>query len=58
MEPDNQPEQTPQPTGGGYGKRPVWQWVIIYIIVAIVVYGLIYLLFIHKGSGSTSTPGY
>lgn len=40
----------------GYGKRPVWQWVVIYLIVAIIVYGLIYLVFIHKG-GSTSTGG-
>jgi hypothetical protein len=36
----------------GYGKRPVWQWVLIYIIAAIIIYGLIYLLFIHKSGGS------
>ena len=53
MEPENQNNQ-PQKSGG-YGKRPVWQWVVIYLVAAIIVYGLIYLLFIHKGSGSTST---
>ncbi|HTH72329.1 MAG TPA: hypothetical protein VL737_03115 [Candidatus Pristimantibacillus sp.] len=37
----------------GYGKRPVWFWVVIYVIAAIIVYGLIYLLFFHKGGGST-----
>lgn len=36
-----------------YGKRPMWQWAVIYLIVAIVVYGIIYLVFIRK-SGSTS----
>jgi hypothetical protein len=36
----------------GYGKRPVWQWVLIYVVVAIIVYGLIYFIFIHKSGGS------
>lgn len=43
-----------QPAKGGYGKRPVWQWVVIYIVVAIVLYGLAYLIFFHK-SGSTGS---
>ena len=42
----------------GYGKRPVWQWVVIYLIVAIIVYGLVYYLFIHKSGGSSSGLGY
>jgi len=49
MEPEN--SQAPQKSTKGYGKRPVWQWVLIYVVVAIVVYGLIYLLFIHKSGG-------
>jgi hypothetical protein len=53
MEP--QDSQAPQKPSKGYGKRPAWQWVAIYVVVAIVVYGLIYLLFIHK---SGSTGGY
>jgi hypothetical protein len=49
MEPqDSKPEQKPSK---GYGKRPVWQWVLIYVVVAIVVYGLIYLLFIKDSGG-------
>lgn len=51
MQPEN---SAPQKPSKGYGKRPVWQWVLIYVVVAIIVYGLIYLLFIHK---SGSTPG-
>jgi len=48
-------QKTPQKKG--YGKRPVWQWILLYVVVAIVVYGLIYLVFIHKGSttGGTSS---
>lgn len=34
-----------------YGKRSMWQWILIYILVAAVVYGLIYLVFIRDGSG-------
>ena len=44
----------------GYGKRSVWAWIGIYIIVAIVVYGAIYLVYkkIHasnSGSGTTQS---
>lgn len=44
----------------GYGKRSVWYWVGIYIIVAIVVYGAIYLVYkkVHNsnsGSGTTQS---
>jgi phosphotransferase system glucose/maltose/N-acetylglucosamine-specific IIC component len=46
--------QSKKPTKG-YGKRPMWQWAVIYLVVAIVVYGLVYFLFIHK---SGSTGGY
>ncbi len=42
----------------GYGKRPVWQWVVIYLVVAVIVYGLVYLLFIHKSSGTGGGLGY
>jgi hypothetical protein len=47
---DNNPE-TPKKSPKGYDKRPVWQWVAIYLIVAIVVYGLIYYFFLG-GSGT------
>ena len=48
-----EPQQSaPEKPSKGYGKRPLWQWVVIYVIVAIVVYGLIYLIFFHKNGGS------
>lgn len=51
MEP--QDSQTPQKSPKSYGKRSIWQWILIYIVVAIVVYGLIYLLFMRGGGGSS-----
>ncbi len=40
-----------------YGKRPLWQWVVIYLVIGAVVYGLIYYFVIAKkggyGAGST-----
>ncbi len=34
-----------------YGKRPLWQWVIIYLIIGAVVYGLIYFFLFAKPGG-------
>ncbi len=42
----------------GYGKHSVWFWVIIYVIIAIILYGLIYLIFIHKGNTTGTSSGY
>lgn len=49
-----------QSAGGYGGKHSKLFWAIVYIVAAVVVYGLIYLLFIHKsGSGSSgATNGY
>jgi uncharacterized protein involved in response to NO len=52
MEP--QDPETPQKPSKSYGKRPFWQWAVIYLIIAIVVYGLIYLIFIRKSGGTSS----
>lgn len=40
---------------GGYSKRPLWQWVAIYVVVAIVVYGLFYYFVMAKRGGYNST---
>jgi hypothetical protein len=53
MEPTQEPSDAPKK---GYGKRPLWQWIVIYIIVAIIVYVAIYLVFFQH-SGTTSTGG-
>lgn len=43
-------EENKTPTA--YGKRPLWQWVIIYLVVAVLIYGLVYYLFLAKKGGS------
>src|SRR5438105_3098224 len=34
-----------------YGKRPLWQWVVLYLIIGAIVYGLIYYLVFAKKGG-------
>lgn len=34
----------------GYGKRPLWQWIVIYLVIGAVVYALLYyFVFANKG---------
>lgn len=47
---DQNDDSKSKPTKG-YGKRPIWQWVAIYVVIAVIVYGLIYLIF-FTGSGT------
>lgn len=35
----------------GYGKRPLWQWVAIYLVIGAVVYGVIYFILISRKGG-------
>jgi drug/metabolite transporter (DMT)-like permease len=37
-----------------YGKRPVWQWVAIYLVIGAVVYSAIYFIILNKGYGYTN----
>lgn len=57
---DKDTKKTPAPKGK-YGKRPIWQWVLIYIVVAVVVYGLVYYFFMNNkkddGNGKDSGSG-
>jgi FKBP-type peptidyl-prolyl cis-trans isomerase len=34
-----------------YGKRPLWQWIIIYIAIGGAAYGLIYYFFFYSNGG-------
>lgn len=51
---EDKPEKKPTK---GYGKRPTWQWVLIYVVVAVVVYGLIYYFFIKDGNSNGGGSG-
>jgi hypothetical protein len=47
------------PQKSGYGKRPIWQWVLIYVVIAAIVYFAIYKLFLApKGGYSSSGSNY
>jgi flagellar basal body-associated protein FliL len=35
----------------GYNKRSIWQWILIYIIAAVIVYGIIYLVLFQGFDG-------
>lgn len=39
------------PTNGEYNKRPLWQWLLIYVILGTIIYGAIYYLFLNKNNG-------
>jgi len=41
--------------GYGYGKRPMWQWIVIYLVIGALVYGVVYYFFLAK-KGGYSTP--
>ncbi len=34
-----------------YGKRPLWQWVVIYLVIGGILYGLIYYFVLAKRGG-------
>ncbi len=38
------------PAKGGYGKKPTWFWIVLYLVVGAVVYFLIYYFFLSDGS--------
>jgi len=35
----------------GYGKRPMWQWVVIYIVIGGLIYAAFYYFILSKNSG-------
>lgn len=44
----------------GYGKRPLWQWILIYIVIGGIIYAAIYFFVLKKNysgsSGNSSAP--
>jgi len=35
----------------GYGKKPLWQLILLYLLIGGVIYGLIYYFIVAKGTG-------
>jgi len=44
----NSYQNNPQPY---YKKRGIWKWIIIYLVAAIIIYALIYILVVAMGGG-------
>lgn len=41
-----------------YGKRPIWQWIVLYVIIGGIVYAGIYYFVIAKKGGYSSSSSY
>jgi hypothetical protein len=37
--------------GYGYGKRPLWQWIVLYLVIGGIVYAAIYYFVLSKNGG-------
>ncbi len=35
-----------------YGKRPLWQWIALYVIIGVLIYGAIYYFVLAKNNGA------
>ena len=40
-------------TNGSYGKRSTWQWIAIYFVIGLAVYGIFYYFVFAKNSGNS-----
>ena len=45
------PAKAAKPASKTYGSKPLWQWIVLYMLVGAVVYLIIYLWF-FGGNGS------
>lgn len=50
--------ETPQKPSKGYGKHSIRYWVVLYLVIAVIVYGLVYLLFFHKSGRNSGSFSY
>jgi len=42
---------------GSYGKRPLWQWIVLYLIIGGIIYAAVYFLFLNKSGGYNYSGG-
>ncbi len=39
-----------------YGKRPLWQWILLYVVIGLLIYGLVYYFVLSKnGAGNNNS---
>ncbi len=51
---ENNSENDHTKTSSTYGKRPLWQWLVVYVVIGGLVYGLVYYVVMGRKSGSNS----
>lgn len=37
--------EEPKKPNAGYGKRPLWQWILLYLVIGGLIYLVVYFLF-------------
>jgi flagellar basal body-associated protein FliL len=42
---------------GGYGKRPLWQWILLYVVIGGVLYAAVYYFFFANKQGYSYSTG-
>lgn len=51
-------DETAQTKTNGYGKKPLWQWIAIYVVIGAIVYAAIYYFaFARKGGYNYNQTG-
>jgi len=54
----NGDQPTSQPAGG-YGQKGGWKkWLLIYVVIAVIVYGLVYYFVLRNNGSYTPTINY
>ncbi len=52
------PTNNTQPTApkkGGYGKRPMWQWIVLYVIIGGILYAGVAYWYVNRQSSTDGT---
>jgi hypothetical protein len=53
---ENNYQQDDYKKGYSYGKRSLWQWILIYIVVGGIIYAGTYYFFFAKSGGYNYNP--
>ncbi|HZQ29679.1 MAG TPA: hypothetical protein VFA93_01205 [Patescibacteria group bacterium] len=40
-----------------YGKRPLWQWILIYVVIGGIIYAAVYFFVLKKNYSGTGGTG-
>lgn len=49
-------DEEQQSVQSSYAKRPLWQWILLYVVIGGIVYAIIYFAFFHKQNPYTYKP--